>query len=120
MLKSAAMKPLALAPLLAVLAACGHTYDGGVEDPEPFVFDREESVLEVDVPDSEELQYMALCVFEGRALTAWLVSRGDAISEAYDHSSRGHSHTSTVVWRQRPMAAYRTVPFPGPSDSAPQ
>lgn len=119
MLESTPMKTLLLALPLLALAACEHTYDGGVEDPEPLPIPREEDRLDISSPDDDGLQYLAWCLEEQRSLGTWQSSRSSAEGAVSDHRGKHEDHTPYVLWRQPvPGRPWKHVPWAGPSDSA--
>ncbi len=104
------MKKLLALALLAPLAACGR---GELEDPvyEPRdIEDPYEGKIVIGTPGSDDVEFMAFCPQEQRALTAW-VSRADAESAVSEHEGkareqkvvedRSYGHDSYVLWRQK-------------------
>lgn len=57
--------------------------------------------LDVEVPDSGELQYMAICNLESKALTGWEDYSGIAASAAGSHPEW---HRCIVIWREKPVS----------------
>jgi len=53
-------------------------------------------------PSSGQLQYMAYCNAEERALTAWVDSRSEAESAASSYRSQHPDRDCSVLWRQKP------------------
>ena len=53
-------------------------------------------------PSSGELQYMAYCNAEERALTGWVDSRSEAQSAANSYHSEHPDRECSVLWRQKP------------------
>ncbi len=114
------MKRLLLALPLLALAACRHTYDGGVEVPELRPIPREVDRLDVSAPEDAGLQYLAWCLEEQRSLGSWQSSRISAEGTVSDHKGKHEDHTPYVLWRQPvPGRPWSHVPWAGPSDSAP-
>ena len=63
---------------------------------------------EVDIPrvnhepSSGQLQYMAYCNAEERALTGWVDSRSEAESAASSYRSQRPDRDCSILWRQKP------------------
>jgi hypothetical protein len=49
-----------------------------------------------------DLQYMAYCLDEERALSGWCDSRSEAASAASSYRSEHPDRTTTILWRQKP------------------
>jgi hypothetical protein len=67
----------------------------------------------VDPPDVNhdtggDLQYMAYCNDEERALSDWLDSRSEAQSKANEYRSEHPDRATTILWRQKPSG--RLIP----------
>ena len=99
------MKHLLLAALLLSAASCASDDDTlkyqkvRVEVPRP----------DVNIePDGKDLQYMAYCHEEERALSGWMNSRSEAESKARDYTSEHPDRKYSILWRQKPGA--RMVP----------
>jgi len=87
--------------LLAAIVSCGcNCYHA--EDPEPYKIAREDEELRVDVPGNAPLQYLAWCIEEEKAVSAWVDSEGGAHSAGSDHVSKRPGHAFQVLWRQTP------------------
>jgi len=66
---------------------------------------------DVHVYPEGELQYMAFCSDEGRALSPWLDSKSEAESKASGYHGDHPDRECTVLWRQRP-GSQKLVPKP--------
>jgi hypothetical protein len=53
-------------------------------------------------PSGGEIQYMAFCEAEERALTGWVDSRSEAESAASSYRSQHPDRPCCVLWRQKP------------------
>jgi len=53
-------------------------------------------------PSSAQLQYMAYCNAEERALTGWVDSRSEAESAASSYRGEHPGRDCSVLWRQKP------------------
>jgi len=49
-----------------------------------------------------DLQYMAYCLDEERALSDWCNSRSEAQSKAGEYQSEHPDRKTTILWRQKP------------------
>jgi hypothetical protein len=120
------MKKLLAVLALASLAACGRgELDDPVYEPRP-VEDPYFGKLKLDPPDTKDLEFMAFCPEEQRALTAWLGSRGEAESAVAEHEGKAkeqkviedkvYGHDSYVIWRQKtpsdPRGGVNRLPRP--------
>jgi hypothetical protein len=56
----------------------------------------------VRITPEGELQYMAFCTDEGRALSPWLDSKSEAESKSSSYHSEHSDRECTVLWRQKP------------------
>jgi hypothetical protein len=62
----------------------------------------------VDVPDvrmepeGNDIQYMAYCNDEERALTDWVDSRSEAESKLSEYKSQHPDRLISILWRQKP------------------
>lgn len=93
------MKHLLLAGLLLGAASCAHD-DEGLKYEKVHV-DRYEPDVRVE-PVGDNLEYMAFCTSEGRALSGWVASRSEAQSAASAYHSEHADRDCTVLWRQKP------------------
>ena len=93
------MKHLLLAVALLGAASCRHEDDS--LKYEKVRVDRYEPDVRVE-PVGENLEYMAFCTSEGRALSGWVSSRSEAQSAASSYHSEHPDRDCTVLWRQRP------------------
>jgi hypothetical protein len=57
---------------------------------------------DVRIRPEGDLQYMAFCTDEGRALSPWLDSKSEADSKASSYHSEHSDRECTVLWRQKP------------------
>jgi hypothetical protein len=98
MIRIAAMKKLPLAALVLGAVSCAHEDDDlkyekvRVDHYNP----------DVRIAPEGDLQYMAFCSDEGRALSPWLDSKSEAESKASSYRSEHPDRECTVLWRQRP------------------
>jgi len=53
-------------------------------------------------PQSNQIQYMAFCNAEERALTGWVDSRSEAESAASTYRSEHPDRDCSILWRQKP------------------
>ena len=53
-------------------------------------------------PSGNQIQYMAYCNAEERALTGWVDSRSEAESAAGSYRSEHPGRDCSVLWRQKP------------------
>ena len=53
-------------------------------------------------PEGQDIQYMAYCIAEERALSGWVNSRSEAASKASDYRSEHPDRECTILWRQKP------------------
>ena len=94
------MKPLALAALLLSLASCG------IQDATQI--EQRRVRTEVDTPSvhnepsGDQLQYMAYCNAEERALSDWCDSRSEAESKMSSYRSEHPDRAYSILWRQKP------------------
>jgi hypothetical protein len=119
------MKKLLALAVLAPLAACGR---GDLDDPvyEPRdIQNPYEGKIAIGTPDSADVEFMAFCPEELRALTGW-VSRSEAESAVDQHEGKAKEqkvledrifgHNSYVLWRQKtpadPAAGVTRLPRP--------
>ena len=93
------MKHLLLAALVMTAVSCAAEDDGT----------RYQKVrTEVQIPDvrneptGNDIQYMAYCNIEERALTGWVDSRSEAESAAGSYRSEHPDRPCCVLWRQKP------------------
>ena len=104
------MKKLLALLVLAPLAACGRgDLDDPVYEPRP-IDDPYQGKIAIGTPDSKDVEFMAFCPEEQRALTAW-VGRSEAESAVAEHEgkakeqklveNRAYGHDSYVLWRQK-------------------
>jgi len=93
------MKQLLLAALALGLASCAQDDDS--LKYEKVQVDRYTPDIRIE-PQGENLQFMALCSDEGRALTDWVDSRSEAQSKASEYHGEHPDRECTVVWRQKP------------------
>jgi hypothetical protein len=98
-MESSAMKHLLLAALLLGAVSCRH--DDDALKYEKVRVDRYEPDVRVE-PQGENLEYMAFCTAEGRALSGWVGSRSEAQSAASSYHSEHPDRDCTVLWRQKP------------------
>jgi hypothetical protein len=109
----------AAAGLFAVLAgvvSCGcNCYRA--EDPESYLIAREDERMTVEVPPGAPVQFLAWCVEEERAVSAWVESQGAASSAGSEHASRRPGHAFQVLWRQAPDG--KGSPAPPKANEAP-
>jgi hypothetical protein len=93
------MKHLMLAALVLSAVSCAYDEDK-VEHRKVRTY--------VDTPDVQnepqgpDLQYMAYCIAEERALSGWLDSRSEASSVAHDYQGEHPDRACTILWRQKP------------------
>lgn len=99
------MKHLVLAALVLTAVSCA------AEDDYKYQKVRTEvSVPDVRVePSGSEIQYMAYCNIEERALTDWVDSRSEAESKAHEYMGEHPDRPCTILWRQKP-GTQRLVP----------
>ena len=57
---------------------------------------------DVRITPEGDLQYMAFCSDEGRALSPWLDSKSDAESKVSSYLSEHPDRECAVLWRQKP------------------
>lgn len=93
------MKHLLLAVAALSLASCARDEDSLKYDK--VRVDRYEPDVRIE-PQGENLQYMAFCTDEGRALSDWVDSRSEAQSKASQYHGEHPDRECTVVWRQKP------------------
>lgn len=94
------MKNLATAALLLSLAACGIQDATLIEQRRVRT---EVSVPEVhNEPSGGQLQYMAYCNDEERALSDWCDSRSEAESKVSSYRSEHPDRACSILWRQKP------------------
>ncbi len=120
------MKKL-LAPLvLAPLAACSGygDLDDPVYEPRP-IHDPYEGRIAIGTPGGDDVEFMAFCPEEQRAITAW-GTRSEAEAAVSEHEGqakgqdvlegRGYGHNSYVLWRQKPVSdpAGGVIRYPRP------
>ena len=98
------MKHLLLAAAVLGLASCRHEDDQ--LQYEKVRVDRYEPDVRID--PQGDLQYMAFCTDEGRALSGWVDSRSEAQSKASEYHGAHPDRECTVLWRQKP--AGRLIP----------
>ena len=96
------MKRIAVLALVLALGACSSSrHDSDTpETYEPYYDVRDHGTIQVDPPNSKNLQYAAYCQHEGRFLSNWSGERSQANSDASDHRSKSEWHRVTVLWRQ--------------------
>ncbi|HZE95933.1 MAG TPA: hypothetical protein VE981_02790 [Planctomycetota bacterium] len=92
------MKHLLLAGLLLGAVSCRH--DDDALQYEKVRVERYEPSVRIE-PEGE-LQYMAFCSDEGRALSGWTDSRSEAQSKAGEYHGEHPDRECTVLWRQKP------------------
>jgi len=92
------MKKLLLAGLVLSAVSCAE--DEGLK------YQRVQTEVEVprvhNEPSSNQLQYMAYCNAEERALTGWVDSRSEAESAASSYRSEHPDRICSILWRQKP------------------
>jgi hypothetical protein len=87
-------------PLLVLLASCSGPERDDV--PEEMRVEREHEQIRVEIPDSENLQYLAFCVDEQASVSGWMDSQSEAESAASDHVDRREGHRWHLLWREKP------------------
>lgn len=96
-------KLLPLAALLLGAVSCRHEDDS--LQYEKVRVDRYQP--EVHIYPEGELQYMAFCTDEGRALGPWVDSKSEAESKASSYHGEHPDRDCTVLWRQKPGVKVR-------------
>jgi Tfp pilus assembly protein PilP len=96
---SADMKHLLLAGVLLGIVSCRHDDDS--LKYEKVQVERYEPDVRIE-PQGENLQYMAFCTDEGRALGPWVDSRSEAQSAASSYHGEHPDRDCTVIWREKP------------------
>ena len=91
------MKKLLLAGLVLSAASCAE--DDGLRYQK---VQTEVPIPSVNHETGGELQYMAFCNAEERALSGWLDSRSEAESAASAYRSEHPDRDCCVLWRQKP------------------
>jgi len=92
------MKHLLIPAVLLCAASCGY---------EDISIKQRDVHTVVNPPDVNhdtggDLQWMAYCLDEERALTGWCDSRGEAQSAASSYNSEHPDRKTTILWRQKP------------------
>ena len=94
------MKPFALAALLLGLASCG------LQDAQHMEQRRVRTEVETpsvhNEPSADNIQYMAYCNDEERALSDWCDSRSEAESKLSSYRSEHPDRSCSILWRQKP------------------
>jgi hypothetical protein len=92
------MKHLLLAAFVMTAASCAQE--------EGLKYQKVQTQVQVpDVnhePSGGQLQYMAYCNAEERALTGWVDSRSEAESAASSYRSQHPDRDCSILWRQKP------------------
>ncbi|MGH7340369.1 MAG: hypothetical protein ACREKH_07755 [Candidatus Rokuibacteriota bacterium] len=110
MIRLAAAAGLLVALAGIVSCGCNCYY---AEDPEPYTIARENEHLSVEVSGEAPVQYLAWCIEEDKAVSAWVGSQGTAESAGSDHVSKRPGHAVQVLWRQTPDGKGVPSPFKG-------
>ena len=96
------MKQLLIAALLMCAVSCSTSTEIEYREVRTVV-----NPPDVNHDTGGDLQYMAYCLDEERALTGWC-SRSEASSAASSYRSEHPDRTTTILWRQKPLA--REIP----------
>ena len=92
------MKHLLLAALLVTAVSCASDDD--------LKYQKVHTEVQVPSvrhePDSNQVQYMAYCNAEERALTGWVDSRSEADSAASAYHREHPDRDVSILWRQKP------------------
>src|SRR5690349_18850799 len=100
------MKNLAIAALLLSLASCA------IQDATHIEQRRVRTEVETpsvhNEPSGGQIQYMAYCNAEERALSDWCDSRSEAESKLSSYKSEHPDRDCSILWRQKPSG--RMVP----------
>ncbi len=94
------MKQLLLAALVLTAASCA-----AEDDSLKYQKVRLDPAAQETPPmpsETRNLQYMAWANDEGRALSGWVDSRGEAESKAHDYASEFPGRGWIILWRQKP------------------
>ena len=93
------MKLLALAAVVMSALSCASESDM----PEHRRIRTEVEIPDVRMePQSGDVQYMALCNEEDRALSDWVDSRSEAESKGREYLGSHPDRTYSILWRQKP------------------
>jgi hypothetical protein len=92
------MKKLLLAGLVLSAVSCAE--DDGLK------YQKVETQVPIpnvnNEPGGGQIQYMAYCNAEERALTGWVESRSEAESAASSYRSEHPGRDCSILWRQKP------------------
>ena len=91
-------KLLPLAALLLGAVSCAH-------DDDALQYEKVQAPQyhpDVRIYPEGDLQYMAFCTDEGRALSPWLDSKSEAESKASSYHGDHPDRECSVLWRQKP------------------
>jgi hypothetical protein len=93
------MKHLLLAALLLCAVSCASDDDSLKYQKVRMEVSQPDVHIE---PDGRNMQYMAYCHDEERALSGWMDSRSEAESKAREYTSEHPDRKYSILWRQKP------------------
>ena len=98
-----AMKHLLAFGLLLAAVGCGGGGGGIWEDSSGNYDDVTAApMVTAGSPTEVDLQYLALCIEESKAVCNWQDSEGSASSAGSAHSSKTFGHRTQILMRQKP------------------
>ncbi|MBI3857092.1 MAG: hypothetical protein HY293_15505 [Planctomycetes bacterium] len=91
------MKQLLLAALVLSAVSCSTDTDIKYHRVRTEV-----QIPDVNIEPGGDVQYLAYCTDEERALSDWMDSRSAAESKAHEYTSEHPDRKYTILWRQKP------------------